>query len=77
VDNIKTPLFNTIEEDIALETNNQEDEETCGEVSLDIVLEESLTKVSLLQSKGNPTSTATLHGIARQTTTSAFYNTSR
>jgi hypothetical protein len=77
VDNMKIPFFNTIEEDIVLETNNQEDEEICREASLDTILEESLTNVSLLQSKGNPTSMATLCGISRQTPTSAFHNTSR
>ena len=33
VNNMKTPLFNNIEVDTTLETNNQEDGETCGEVS--------------------------------------------
>jgi hypothetical protein len=52
MDNIKIPLFKIIEGDIAMETNNtNEDEETCGEVSLDTILEESLTKVQLLTSR--------------------------
>jgi hypothetical protein len=77
IENISTPLFKTTAEDLPLETNYQEDEETCGEVSLDTILEESLTKVSLLQGKSTPTSMVTLRGIARQSSPSAFQNTSR
>jgi hypothetical protein len=77
VDNIKTPLFKSIEGDIAMETNNtNEDEETCGEVSLDTILEESLTKVQLLTSKNKTPSMTSLRGIAR-TPTSATINTIR
>jgi hypothetical protein len=77
IENISTPLFKTTAEDLPLETNYQEDEETCGEVSLDTILEESLTKVYLLQGKSTPTSMVTLRGIARQSSPSAFQNTSR
>jgi hypothetical protein len=39
VDNIKTPLFKAIEVDLTIETNNNhEDEETCGEVSVNAIL---------------------------------------
>jgi hypothetical protein len=77
VDNIKTPLFKSIEGDIAMETNNtNEDEETCGEVSLDTILEESLTKAQLLTSKNKTPSMTSLRGIAR-TPTSAATNTIR
>jgi hypothetical protein len=77
IENINTPLFKTTAEDLPLETNYQEDEETCGEVSLDTILEENLTKVSLLKGKSAPTSMAALRGIARQTTPTAFQNISR
>jgi hypothetical protein len=77
MDNIKTPLFKSIEGDIAMETNNtNEDEETCGEVSLDTILEESLTKAQLLTSKNKTPSMTSLRGIAR-TPTSAATNTIR
>jgi hypothetical protein len=77
VDNIKTPLFKSIEGDIVMETNNtNEDEETCGEVSLDTILEESLTKVQLLTSKNKTPSMTLLCRIAR-TPTSATINTIR
>jgi hypothetical protein len=77
IENINTPLFKTTAEDLPLETNDQEDEETCGEVSLDTILEENLTKVSLLKGKSTPTSMAALCGIARQTAPTAFQNISR
>jgi hypothetical protein len=77
VDNIKTPLFKSIEGDIAMETiNTNEDEETCGEVSLDTIFEDSLTKVQLLTSKNKTPSMTSLRGIAR-TPTSAATNTIR
>ena len=77
VDNIKTPLFKNIEGDIAMKTNNtNEDEETCGEVSLDTIPEESLTKVQLLTSKNKTPSMTSLRAIAR-TPTSATINTIR
>jgi hypothetical protein len=60
-----------------METNNtNEDEETCGEVSLDTILEESLTKVQLLTSKNKTPSMTSLRGIAR-IPTSAATNTIR
>jgi hypothetical protein len=66
IDNIKTPLFN-IEENVAVETNNNNDnEETCIEVSLDTILEDSLTRVSLLTTSNNTISIATLRGMARK-----------
>jgi hypothetical protein len=77
IDNIKTPLFKSTEEDTEIETiNNIEDEDTCNlEVSLDTVLEDSLTKVALLN-KSNTSSLAALHGMARSSK-SAPYNTLR
>jgi hypothetical protein len=74
IDNIKTPLFKSTEEDTEIETiNNIEDEDTCNlEVSLDTVLEDSLTKVALLN-KSNTSSLAALHGMARSSK-SAPYN---
>jgi hypothetical protein len=36
-----------------MEINNHEDKETCGEVSLDTILKESLTKNSLFKSIKN------------------------
>jgi hypothetical protein len=73
IDNIKTPLFKNTEEDMEIETiSNIEDEDTCGEVSLDTVLEDSLTKVALLN-KSNTSSLAALHGMARSSK-SAPYN---
>ena len=66
IDNIKTPLFN-IEENVAVETNNNNDnEETCVEVSLDTILEYSLTRVSFLTSSSNTISMITLRGMARK-----------
>jgi hypothetical protein len=56
IDNIKTPLFKSTEEDMEIERiNNIEDEDTCREVSLDTVLEDSLKKVALLN-KSNTSS---------------------
>jgi hypothetical protein len=73
IDNIKTPLFKSTEEDMEIETiNNIEDEDTCGEVSLDTVFEDSLTKVALLN-KPNTSNMATFHGMARNSK-SATYN---
>jgi hypothetical protein len=75
IDNIKTPLFN-IEENIAVETNNNNDnEETCVEVSLDTILEDSLTRVSLLTTSSNTISMATLRGMARKMSPSATSST--
>jgi hypothetical protein len=74
IDNIKTPLFKSIEEDMEIKTiNNIEDEDTCGEVSLDTVLEDSLTKVALLN-KSNTSSLAALRRMARSSK-STPYNT--
>jgi hypothetical protein len=75
IDNIKTPLFN-IEENVAVETNNNNDnEETCVEVSLDTILEDSLTRVSLLTTSSNTISMATLRGMARKMSPSATSST--
>ena len=49
IENIKTPLFKVIEDDIQIDTSiNIEDDETCSEVSLNTILEESLTNVAML-----------------------------
>jgi hypothetical protein len=66
IDNINKTLFN-IEENVAVETNNNNDnEETCVEVSLDIILKDFLTKVSLLTTSSNTISMVTLRSIAKK-----------
>jgi hypothetical protein len=52
VDSIKTPLFKTIEEKIAMKINNDDkDKEAIRNLSSNIILEESLTRIALLTRK--------------------------
>ena len=68
VDDMKTPLFKTIEKEIIVETNNyNEDEEMCREVSLNNILDGSLIGVALLTSKHKTTIMVKLYGISRKT----------
>jgi hypothetical protein len=72
IDNIKTSLFKSIEEDMEIEKiPNIEDEDTCGEVSLDTIFEDSLTKVALFN-KPNTFSLATLRGMARNSKSTTY-----
>jgi hypothetical protein len=72
IEDIKIPLFNIIKDDIQIDiSNNVEDEETCSEVSLDTILEESLTNVAMLTTSNKSASMVALQGIARRTPTSA------
>jgi hypothetical protein len=66
VDNIKTPLFKTIEKKLEIETSNHGEDETDAEVSLDTVLEESLSRVVELPSSISSTSMAALRNVARR-----------
>jgi hypothetical protein len=78
IENIKIPLFKIVEDDIQIDiSNNVQVEETCSEVSLDTILEESLTSVAMLTTSNKPTSMAVLRGIARRIPTSTADNTSR
>lgn len=75
IDNIKTPLFN-IDENEAVKTNNNNDnEDTCVEVSLNTILKKSFTRVSLLTTSSNTTSMDTLWGMTRKMPSSAISNT--
>ena len=66
IDNIKTSSFN-IEENVGVETNNNNNnEETCVKVFFDIILEDSLTRVSLLTTSRNMTNMATLRSMTRK-----------
>ena len=59
-----------------METNNNNDnEETCVEVFLDTILEDSLTRVSLLTSSSNTISMAALRGMARKMSSSTTSST--
>jgi hypothetical protein len=61
IENIKTPLFKVIEDDIQIDTSiNIEDDETCSEVLLDTILEESLTNVAKLTTSNKSASMAVL-----------------
>ena len=59
-----------------METNNNNDnEETCVEVFLDTILEDSLTRVSLLTSSSNTISMAALRGMTRKMSSSTTSST--
>jgi hypothetical protein len=66
VDNMKTPLFKTIEENLEIETTNHGEDETDVEVSLDTVLEESLSRVVELPSSISSISMVALRNVARR-----------
>jgi hypothetical protein len=66
IDNIKTSLFN-IEDNVAVETNNSNDnEEICVKISLDIIFEHFLTRVLLLTTSSNTMSMTILRDMARK-----------
>ena len=59
-----------------METNNNNDnEETCVEVFLNTILEDSLTRVSLLTSSSNTISMAALRGMTRKMSSSTTSST--
>ena len=75
IDDIKTPLFNIVE-NVAVETNNNNDNEgTCVEVSLVTILEDSLTRVSLFTTSSNMTSVASLLDMTKKMPPSAPLST--
>ena len=65
LDNIKTPLFKTIEEDVQV-YNIDGNEDIDVEVSLDTVMEESLTKVVELPKSIFLSSMITIRNLARK-----------
>ena len=65
LDNIKTPLFKTIEEEVQA-YNTECNEEIDVEVSLDIVMEESLTKVVELLKCISSSNMSTIRNLARK-----------
>ena len=65
LDNIKTPLFKTIEEEVQA-YNIECNEEIDIEVSLDTVMEESLTKVVELPKSISSNNIITIRNLARK-----------
>ena len=66
VDKIKSPLFKSIEKNLEIKTNNYGDDKTDVEVSLDIVMEESLSRIAQLTSTNSTTSIESIQNILRR-----------
>lgn len=66
MENIKNPLFTSMDETNASdEIDHTNPEEICAEVSSDTVLEDSLSRVSLLMNGKTKSSFTSLHKMAR------------
>ena len=77
IQNMKTPLFKVIEEDLEVETSIDNKNEECdAEVSLDTIMEESLGRVSQLRSPNPTPRMATIRNMARSSE-HAMTNTTR
>lgn len=67
IENMKIPLFKQETEDLALESNNNKGkEETNIEKTLDLVMEDILSRVEKLSIASATTSVVMLHGMARK-----------
>jgi hypothetical protein len=66
IQNMKTPLFKVIEEDLEVETSIDNENEKCdSEVSLDTIMEVSWERVSQLRSPNPTPCMATIQNMAR------------
>jgi hypothetical protein len=73
---MKDPLFTNMGETNASEEKDQTDmEEICTEVSIDTVLEDSLSRVSLLMNENRKSNITSLHKMARKGPIPASSNT--
>jgi hypothetical protein len=76
MENIKDPLFTNMgETNVNEEIEHKDMEEICAEVSLDTILEDSLSRVSLLMSGNIRSSITSLHKVARKGPILASNNT--
>jgi hypothetical protein len=66
VDNIKSPLFKSIDENLEIKINNYGEDKTDAEMSLDIVMEELLSRIAQLTSENSTTSMESIQNIARR-----------
>jgi hypothetical protein len=76
MENIKDPLFTNMgKTNTSEEIDHTDMEEICIEVSIDTVLEDSLSRVSLLMNGNTKSSITSLHKMARKGPTPASNNT--
>jgi hypothetical protein len=76
MENINDPLFTNMgKTNASEETDHTDMEEICTEVSIDTVLEDSLSRVSLLMNGNTKSSISSLYKMARKGPTPASSNT--
>ena len=76
LENIKDPLFTNVgETNTSKEIDHTNMEEICVEVSIDIILEDSLSRISLLTNGNTKSNITSLHKMAKKGPTPASNNT--